>query len=311
MKINVVNVSGSVNDYLQEISDIYKEFGIVVIRGLSFDKDRQEYNKIYPNNKHQYDVATTASEQFDLVKKLGDILGWSPNSEVDSWDDIIVENHSRMDLSGFSSEDTIICWHLEHVDYDMYDPLLASVWTMWHCDLDKDGKAGNTWFVDSEMVYKELSKKDQQFLSKCFLQWYDIDGSGPHQAKAVVPHWLTKNNIIRIELTPGLDLELLEFDGRSPTNQEAQEFKIVFSKVMNIIENNKKIRLVHRWQKDDIVIPDLQRMAHTVTGGFSSKDRIFTNFFTYLKDPRKLKEEEKPLIWRKDWTEKVFGNQNL
>jgi len=311
MKIKIVNIIKNLSDQLKEVADIYKKDGIVVIRGLSFNEDIKEYKRIYPNNQHQYDVLPLAKEQFKLVKELGDILGWIPNKNTESWEDIIVENHSRLEAPSQSPNDLIISWHLEHVDYDMYDPLLASVWSMWHCKLEPGGQSGNTWFIDSEKIYKELDEEEGEFLSKCFLTWYDIDGSGPHLGNAVVNHWLTKNKIIRIEITPEVEVNLFRFDNEVPTIAHIEKFKLIFKKVMDIVENNKNLRMVHQWEENDVVIPDLQRMAHTVTGGFNSKDRIFTNFFVYAKDPRSLEETEKPLIWRKDWTEKMFGNKTI
>lgn len=304
--MKIKSVSFLDDSSFDEIIDIYKNDGIVLVKNIVFNNDINEYSSLYPNNTHRYDVLPKSIDQLSFTKKLGDGLGWFPNSTSSFWDHIIVENHGRTDLSQFSDKDLIICWHLEHVDYDIYNPLLASVWSMWHCELDANGNAGNTFFVDSQKVYDLLDEDEKSFISKCFLSWYDIDNSGPHEGSAVVNHWLTNKPIIRIEITPSVVTDLKLFSGRSPRDDEIKRFNSIKSKIMSIIENNTDIRMVHSWQKNDIIVVDLQRMAHTVTGGFKSKDRMFTNFFAYLKNPYDMEEQEKPLIWREEW----IKNQN-
>jgi hypothetical protein len=41
--------------------------------------------------------------------------------------------------------------------------------------------------------------------------------------------------------------------------------------------------MVHRWQQGDLIIPDMFKLAHAVTGGFKSEDREFRGIWAYQK----------------------------
>lgn len=296
-QIRILNFDSldSVYSSMDEISAEFISSGVLAIRGLSLDND--EYESIFPDNsnKHQ-DIVPSAIDQTNLAKHLGDRLGWFPNSSVDSWSRKFVENHSRLDLSLSSPDQPIIDWHLEHVDYDSYIYLVASVWNMWH--FDSIPGTGNTWFVDSLKLYDSLNKADRDFLSACILQWYDSDGSGPHQAPAVAKHWLRLGDQVRMEITTGVRLSISSYHGSPPTEEQQAEFRQIKIRIMKLIYAMGEEKSYHSWKKGDVVIVDLFRMIHTVGGGFDHKDRIFTNIFAYSKNPEILSEEEKPIIWR-------------
>lgn len=293
----------SVYKRLDEIKQVFLKDGVFALRGLKLDAD--EYQRIYPDKVVDKNLLPKAPEQFELTKTLGDFFGWYPNSKSTSWDHIMVENHSRNDISKYSKDDNIIDWHLEHVDYDSHIPLLASVWSMWNLSLAPSSGSGNTLFVDSALLYSELSDSDAEFLSKCLVTWYDTDNSGPHSSEAVVEHWLTGSPTIRLEITSSVRLFLKSFDGKTPAQEEKNRFDQIKKNIVQRIGTNK-LSLVHEWYLGDVVVPDLQRMAHTVTGGFKPHERTFTNFFTYLRDPYLLSEAEKPLIWRQEWVDKMY-----
>lgn len=303
--VTVFDVESLENVYknLEEIKQVFVKDGVFALRGLSLDAD--EYPRIYPHNVVNQDLLPKAPEQFELTKMLGDFFGWHPNSKSTFWDHIMVENHSRNDISKYSKDDNIIAWHLEHVDYDSHIPLLASTWSMWNLEIIPGSGAGNTFFTDSGLLHKELNHSDAEFLSKCLVTWYDIDTSGPHKSPAVVKHWLTGKPIIRLEITPSVKLFLKSFDERVPTQEEKNRFDEIKKNIVQRVRTSE-LSLVHEWLCGDVVVPDLQRMAHTVTGGFRPHERTFTNFFTYLKDPYLLSEAEKPAIWRQEWVDKMY-----
>lgn len=263
---------------LDLIAEQYRSVGISAIRGFQLEEN----------------------QQLDLCKRLGDILGWYPNSNTKNWDHRWVEDHSRAEKDEKTKNDIIIDWHLEHVDYDIYCKMVAANWNMWNFKADPG--SGSTLFVDSSEVYDLLSKEDQLFLSRCNLTWFDYDidnpGSGPHYGPAIVPHWISKKPVIRIEITTFVEPRIHLFDDSVPSEDQQLIFKNLRLKIMDIIANNEEIRFVHEWQQADVVIPDLQRMAHTVLGGFKSEDRTFTNFWSFDKDPDILSINERPLVWR-------------
>lgn len=295
--ITVLEVSGldDIVSKLDNLLEYYKKDGVVALRGANLDAD--EYKQIFGDGseKHQ-DIVPQAIEQTHLAKIIGDRLGWFPNSSIDSWNRKFVENHSRLDLSLSDPESPIIDWHLEHVDYDSYIYLVASLWNMWH--FEAPSGAGNTWFIDCFDLYQAMSEEDRLFLSNCVLQWYDSDGSGPHQAPAIADHWLLGRKQIRMEITTGVRVTIKTYGGRVPSDEEQSEFRQVKIRLMQHLYSMSENKMHHSWKKGDIVVVDLFRTIHTVGGGFAPSDRVFTNIFAYSKNPEILQEEEKPLIWR-------------
>lgn len=273
--IEYKNLEEVFND-LDNIANRFLETGIIAIRGVKFNEE----------------------DHFKLTTSLGDILGWYPNSDSKEILHKYTEDHGHNEgKKGKSGSDVILNWHLEHVDYDYYCPLVAGVWNMWNFKCDPS--AGITYFVDSSEVYNLMTEEEKDFLSKSLVVWADLDESGPHRAKAIQPHWKTGKPVIRIEITDGVKLRLESFDGREPTQEEQEKFQKLNSKFFDIVENNEDIRFYHSWKENDIVIPDLWVMAHAVTGGFDSKDRTFTGYWIFSKDPESLEEDEMPLVWRK------------
>jgi alpha-ketoglutarate-dependent taurine dioxygenase len=266
------------NINIKKITDAYLESGIVLISGLKLKEE----------------------EHLDLAKKMGDILGWFPNSNTSFWKHRCIEDHSRTDKTLSDADNILIDWHLEHVDYDIYCPIVGALWNMWN--FKENSEVGKTLFVDSCEVYEMLTKSEQDFLAGCILEWFDSDldnpGSGPHQAPVIVEHWISKKPLIRIEITTSVETVLKKNNGKNPSEEDIKLFNDIKNKILNIISNNNEIRFTHKWTEGDVLIPDLQRMAHTITGGFSSEKRTFTNFWTFSKNPDILKDNEKPLVWR-------------
>lgn len=266
---------------LSVVAEDFKGPGISVIRGLKF----------------------SIEEQIELVKALGDIIGWYPNSSSKDLLHKYLENHaSNGGLKSSDPDQIILDWHLEHVDYDEYVPLIGGVWNMLKFQCDPE--AGKTYFSDSCLAYEMFTKEEQDFLSKCYLTWYDVNGSGPNYAPVVVSHWLSGNPLIRIEITKQVDTQLHKFDGRQPTDEEVHKFKELKNKFHDIIDNYEPHRIVHRWQEGDIVIPDLFRMGHAVTGGFDPSEREFNGFWLFSENPEGRAQEDMPIVWRDEWAKR-------
>jgi alpha-ketoglutarate-dependent taurine dioxygenase len=228
---------------------------------------------------------------------LGDHLGWYPNHSSDYLGRKYTENHSEnRKVSSSSGEDIILEWHIEHVDYDQQCPLVAGVWNMWHFNCEPN--TGLTYFVDTTKVYEKLEDEEKKFLSSAKISWIDAYGFGPHYGMAVQPHWITGDPTIRVEITRQIKSELVEIDGQTPTSDDAVRFEKIQEKFMKIISNDLNLRFTHQWEEGDILIPDLYRMAHAVTGGFDPKDRSFTGHWVFSKDPSALEKDQLPYAWR-------------
>jgi alpha-ketoglutarate-dependent taurine dioxygenase len=250
---------------LQLVVDTVKDSSIVCIRGLSLTK----------------------ADQLQLVKDLGDIFSWTPNNET-AFAHEYIENHSRNDsTSNSSATEVILGWHMEHVDYDNYTPLVAGVWNMQKFTCSPD--VGMTYFMDSRDVYELIFSEDEKdFLRKSKAQWSAIYPGGrkiTNSANAVAKHWLDGREQLRLEMHQLSSLELSTLNDAEPTLQEKNIFQDLVAKFISEVFNNEDLRIVHKWNQGDILIPDLYALAHAVTGGFSPDEREFTGFWCYREIP--------------------------
>lgn len=261
----------------KNLDKVVEEFftaGISVIRGLNF----------------------TELEQKSLVQTLGDLAGWYPNTSSVDIKHVYREDHGSNKASVFTSgNDIMLDWHLEHVEYDAYIPLIGGLWNMMNFKCDKE--SGKTYFLDSQEAYKLLSKDNIDFLLKSVLTWKATNGTGPHFSPAIKNHWKTKNPLVRLEITESVYVSLNTFDNRPPTPREKEKFKEIEREFKYIVKENLDLRIVHKWEEGDIVIPDLFRMAHAVTGGFDPKDRKFTGMWLFAGDLEKSPKENLPNWW--------------
>lgn len=263
---------------LDEILEVQKSESIVGIKGLHL----------------------TEEEQLQLVKDLGDRAGWFPNNS-ENFNHKYVENHSSNSSVANSDGDTVVLhWHLEHVDYDEHIPLVAGVWNMRVFNCDKE--AGKTYFIDSRKLYKNIyTDEEKEFLRGCRISWeetYHGDTLHKNYANLVQNHWKTGDEQIRIELHQLSSTELYTIFGDTPTEDQKIRFKELTRRFETEVRENEDLRVVHRWEEGDILIPDLFSMAHAVTGGFDPKDREFTGFWCYLSSPSKAGEDKVHPSWR-------------
>jgi alpha-ketoglutarate-dependent taurine dioxygenase len=268
----VFNSKSELYENLNAVIDKFKSDAIVGIRGLKLSE----------------------SEQLQLVKDLGDIIGWFPKNSED-FSHKYIENHSSNRwVEGSTGDQVILDWHLEHVDYDDYIPIVAGVWNMQNFKGSSDN--GKTYFMDSRKIYElATSEEDIEFLKKSRAVWpeeYEKDIYTDCYVDAIQKHWLSEEPQIRLELTHIDEAELYEFDGNTPTEEEKAKFKEIALRFSNQVWNNEDLRIVHRWEEGDILIPDLFALAHAVTGGFKSEEREFTGFWCYSNSPESAPKEK-------------------
>ena len=256
----------SYEDAVNNVELIFEKFkadNIVVLRGLNLTREQQD----------------------EFIRTMGDHTGWFPNHSME-FSQEYRENHSRIERKEEAGPDGIVVpWHMEHVDFDTHTPIIGGAWNM--LKFSADPNTGKTYFVDSAKFYQGLSEESQDFLSKSLVKWYESDGSGPFYTPAVQKHWISNEPVIRIDIrnhisTPDM---LHEYDDRTPTEEEKQKFVELRDDFIQQIKENADIRLVHRWEQGDLLIVDLFKHAHAVTGGFDSSDREFVGLWLYPKFP--------------------------
>jgi alpha-ketoglutarate-dependent taurine dioxygenase len=259
-------VMKSLDEILSNIDLIAEKFAsdtIVVIRGANL----------------------TEPEQVTVTKALGDKLGWFPNNSS-KFEQRYQESHARLENKEETGVNSIaLTYHVEHVDYDNFVPIVAGVWNMFKFTADPE--AGKTYFTDTSLIFRQMPEDWQVFLKKCTLRWFESDGTGPFITPAVQTHWLTGDDTIRIDIhkhktSPEI---LYTVDGREPTDEERQLLVEIRDHYVDEIWYNEEIRIVHRWNQGDLVIPDLFKHAHAATGGFSSEQREFVGLWVYPENP--------------------------
>lgn len=277
--INPVLISSKkeLKSRLKELLDIQKKDSIVAIRGLNL----------------------TEKEQLQLVRDLGDISGWYPNNS-EEFNHKYVENHGLNEAIKNSNKDEIFLdWHLERVDYDDYIPIVTGVWNMrvFNCDPE----AGKTYFIDSRKIFQSsFTEEEKNFLRECRAAWEEGQDTNKktHRVNVIQKHWATNEEQIRVKINKSLLVELETISGAVPTSEEVRKFNILIDRFSSEVYENQDFRLIYKWQKGDIVIPDLYSLAHAVTGGFLPEDREFTGYWCYRSSPQVSGEEKTPPSWR-------------
>lgn len=233
------------------------------------------------------DINLSFNQQQELAISLGDLFGWVPNTKYMQSENnankyavnsSYEEDHSKVDHSSRGKDDIIITWHMEHAWSD--NPTVAGLWNMqiFNCD----SESGKTYFLDTSKIWKMLSKEDQEFLLKC-KSFYYSEGN-KYIVDSIKKHWLTNEYVINIDLDNSEpdNVYLSTFQDLSPTEEDIKTFNKIMNFVIDQVHNNEDIRIVHRWKQGDILVPDLHKLAHTVTGGFSPDQRYFKGIWTYL-----------------------------
>ncbi len=229
----------------------------------------------------------TQKEQFDFGIRLGELLGWSHADNVSEY----VENHSRKSEVMAGPDDVLVEWHIEHTYY--INPIVAGTWNMYNFKTNNEN--GKTYFVDTGAVFEMLTNDEQQFLLDSIITEPDFIKEGQlkagfisantnlaEQYPIIANHWITNKPIIRFTILPEPAIvRLVSYKGESPDADTIDQFESLIRKIEKIIREDEGIRIVHKWQEGDLVIPDLFKLAHAVTGGFKPEDREFRGIWCY------------------------------
>lgn len=219
------------------------------------------------------------SKQEELTRKMGDYFGWFPNVNSGLLERYTESHKSNPHLDGVDGDTIFLDWHIEHPYYGL--PIVASTWNM--INFTANPETGKTYFVDMAKIYKSLPKDWQDFLSRA-----TIIGSNPsvhtepREFKAVWNHWLLDEKVFRFQVVRyAAKSHLKSFDGRNPTDIERQKMVEICTHVYSELNKDGDHRIVHKWQKGDLVIPDIFKLAHAVTGGFMPNEREFSGIWLY------------------------------
>jgi len=226
-------------------------------------------------------------EQFDFGAKIGKLMGWKYIDNTSEY----LENHVRKSDIVSGPDDIIVEWHIEHTYY--LNPIVASTWNMYNFKTNPEN--GKTYFVDTGVVFEMLSDEEKQFLvdsvitepefikkSQLSSRFLSESTNLSEEHPIINKHWLTGKPIIRFMILPDPHIiPLVSYKNESPSDESLEYFKSLIRKIEKIIMENEDIRIVHKWQQGDLVIPDLFKLAHAVTGGFKSEDREFRGIWGY------------------------------
>ena len=268
-QIEVLESPGFENliENVEECGKFFLETGSIVYRNANFSID----------------------QQLSLLKSLGDVLGWTPNSTNPN-SPMYRENHKRYGSSEEerkTKDDIILYWHMEHTDYK--NPIIGATWNMhlFTCDTS----IGRTGFVDTTQLYNLMPSDWQNFLSNCIevINKYNLvieNGKEVYIPKeceivCVQPHWKSGIPTIRIDLDTKNFQGLKFLDNRLVTDNDIDLFIKIKNFVFDQIRNNNEILQIHEWKEGDFAIVDLFKLAHCVYGGFSPEEREFTGFWAY------------------------------
>lgn len=228
--------------------------------------------------------------QTEISKILGVALNCSTMTAGTSKDFYIEDHHRHIDNTPTAGKDDILLyWHIEHVVQDRSYAL--GVWNMELFKCDKD--SGKTYFVDMVKLYSTLSKEDQEFIDKSVVTVYypeqkntihqEDKGVDFYQGKSFSyalskKHWITNQKGIRFVF--GAKSILTIFDNRTPTEEEKIKCSLLLEKIEHEATQNQDIRMVLRWEEGYLAVPDLFKLAHSVTGGFNKEERRLKGIFS-------------------------------
>ena len=244
---------------IKAIKTEYLNDGVVVLRGHTFSED----------------------EQFNLVQRLGDLFGWSIDSNTQRETvpgSIYTGGHSADKTSsyGAASTDYVLDWHIEQVYY--ISPIVAGIWNMTTFTAPRGH--GNTLFVDAATLYNDLSEVEKDLLSNATVVWSKPSPTtdGPYYTKAVGLHPVLGVPILRVETDRGCysSPELYKVSGSPPSDSQIELFTRIMNKVKYRLTVDTDIRLTQEWEQGDLLVVDLYRMYHAVLGGFKYGERTFT-----------------------------------
>lgn len=232
----------------------------------------------------------SADEQVELMQALGDRLGWWPNTSMSgraNEDPFYYETHhqSMNEENTTNKEALMLGWHLEHVGFGE-EQYLGACWSMnlFICDPD----AGKTMFSDVLKVYQDMSEDDKEFLDMSTVQLTPkgeptkddgIDSPSVEVYKFVQNHWILQQGVPRPVLNNSHVTELIDLDGQAPSQEQKERFNNLFDKIVFDTTETDTYRTTHSWEQGDLLILDVFRLAHAITGGFTKDQRTLKGIF--------------------------------
>lgn len=229
-------------------------------------------------------------DQTKTHRLLGSIVGWHDfNQDHNIIEGSYKENHSHnKSINLAQSDDILVSWHVEHSYY--VNPTVAATWNMKTFKTNKDN--GKTYFIDTSEIFKLMKKEWQDILKNTLIKMYIREVDKTFSFNAVKPHWLMGYDVIRIPLRMNLYLDesikFYDLNNKIINQNEFLEILKIINWIENEIKNNTDLRKIHMWDQGDLVVSDLFKLAHAVTGGFDPKDREFTGIWGWQFDPIKI-----------------------
>jgi alpha-ketoglutarate-dependent taurine dioxygenase len=220
--------------------------------------------------------------QIKIINLFGDNFNLQQNSSNTNFSEYIEDHHKHMNEENVEDKNKIMLgWHQEHVE-DKECIFAIGVWNMelFRCEPD----AGKTYFIDMSKVYNSFSSIDKEFLNSCVASIennWEIEN--PNTQDAVYPlvlnHWITNEKTIRTFYGTGEKPNLYSVNGETPTKLEIDKFNFLHDEIYNKVWLDNDIKIEHMWQEGDLLIPDLFKLAHAVTGGFNENERRLKGIF--------------------------------
>lgn len=244
-----------------------------------------------------------ANLDYDMQTKImhlfGDNLNWYPNSLNSNPSDYFEDHHKHMNEFNVKEKDALMLqWHQEHIAQE-HNPYVSGVWnmTLFNCNPG----TGKTYFIDMSKVFNMFNDEDKEFMLNCKVninnyRWFKnkeyyyylpeenkVNNTDEDVVYSLVSeHWLTKEKTIRTYLSVDESTQLYKFKDKNPLGDDIEKYKEIAKKINYIVNNNEDIRMQHVWQQGDLLIPDLFKLAHAVSGGFDKDQRRLDGMFGTL-----------------------------
>lgn len=226
------------------------------------------------------DANLTEDEQKEFQKRWGDHFKIYPNSIDDSVQQY-TEDHEGMREKNVSGKDIMLGWHMEHLYFK--NPIIVGFWNMHVFNTSKEN--GQTYFYDSRVLHDVIPVDWKDFLARCTIDSTNkLDAlDKKYLSDVLVKHWYTNEPVLRICVNKFEDEQnvLKKIDGREPTQEEENEYNRIMAGIKDLLNSDTEHRIIHKWKKGDLVIPDMYVMIHAVTGGFKKDDRVFTGMWSF------------------------------
>jgi alpha-ketoglutarate-dependent taurine dioxygenase len=248
-----------------------------VLNNIEFYKEKFLQDSVILFRNANLDHADQSLFHFELSK----LLNFYTISDKEKGLDNYIENHSKNPYrESTKKDDVMLKWHIEHVNYK--NPIVISTWNM--TKFTTDSENGKTYFIDCEKVYNEMPDDWKNFISSCKANHPGKNSWNTNKEFPLVyDHWITGNPVLRTVIREFTDdnSNLVSVNDKNATDEDKKLFKKISAWVGNYVYNNENARIVQKWQQGDLLIVDIFKLAHAVTGGFDPKDREFIGIWGY------------------------------